>query len=213
MWDSSHTHTHHTINQIGASQSPTLKSLTSSLGPTLWSNFSEPTRGCWVDSDTICNDPRKSVSYICAIPQKDQLQLRLLVVVNKAHIYPVNIRCGTHHIPTHIRQSIKLGPHTNTLDSLGLEGFCVFSHSNLFTSRLFLVWKVAKKFLYQMFQFSSSIGHQSSIWIAFLGCVFASASTFVFFFFFKKLISAFPMGPVHCSQDPQINWLITCILL
>ena len=184
MWDSSHTHTHHTINQIGASQSPTLKSLTSSLGPTLWSNFSEPTRGCWVGSDTICNDPRKSVSYICAIPQKDQLQLRLLVVVNKAHIYPVNIRCGTHHLPTHIIQSIKLGPHTNTLDSLGLEGFCVFSHSNLFTSRLFLVWKVAKKFLYQMFQFSSSIGHQSSIWIAFLGCVFASASTFVFFYFF-----------------------------
>ena len=33
MWDSSHTHTYHTINQIEASQSPPLKSLTSSLGP------------------------------------------------------------------------------------------------------------------------------------------------------------------------------------
>ena len=184
MWDSSHTHTHHTINQIGASQSLTLKSLTSSLGPTLWGSVSKPTRGYRVGSDTICNDLRKNASYICVIPQKDQLLLRLLVVVNKAHIYPVNIRCGTHHIPTHIIQSIKLGPHTNTLDSLGLEGFCVFSHSNLFTSRLFLVWKVAKKFLCQMFQFSSSIGHQSSIWIAFLGSMFASASTFVFFFFF-----------------------------
>ena len=27
MWDSSHTHTHHTINQIGASQVPTKKNL------------------------------------------------------------------------------------------------------------------------------------------------------------------------------------------
>ena len=35
MWDSSHTHTYHMINQIGASQSPLLKSLTSSLWPTL----------------------------------------------------------------------------------------------------------------------------------------------------------------------------------
>ena len=35
MWDLSHTHTHHTINQIGVLQSPPLKSLTSSLGPSL----------------------------------------------------------------------------------------------------------------------------------------------------------------------------------
>ena len=35
MWDSSHTHTHHTINQIGALQSPPLKSLTFSLGSNL----------------------------------------------------------------------------------------------------------------------------------------------------------------------------------
>ena len=45
MWDSSHTHTHHTINQIGASQSPPLKSLTSLLGPTLWSSVFEPIWG------------------------------------------------------------------------------------------------------------------------------------------------------------------------
>ena len=58
-----------------------------------------------------CNDSRKSASHICAIPQKDQLQLRLLGVVNKVQIYPVNTRCGTHHIPAHITQSIKLGHH------------------------------------------------------------------------------------------------------
>ena len=113
MWDSSHTHTHHTINQIGVSQSPPLKSLTSSLGSTLWGSVSEPTRDYRTGSDTICNDPRKSTSHICAIPQKDQSQLRLLVVVNKTQIYPVNTRCGTHHTPTHITQSIKLGYHQN----------------------------------------------------------------------------------------------------
>ena len=43
-------------------------------------------------------------------------KLKLLVVVNKAQIYPVNTRCGTHHIPTHITQSIKLGYHTNSSD-------------------------------------------------------------------------------------------------
>ena len=99
------------INQIGVSQSPPLKSLTSSLGPTLWGSVSEPTRDYRADSDTICNDPRKSASHICAISQKDQSQLRLLVVVNKAQIYTVNTRCGTHHTPTHITQSIKLGYH------------------------------------------------------------------------------------------------------
>ena len=36
MWDLSHTHMYHTINQIKASQTPPLKSLTSSLGPILW---------------------------------------------------------------------------------------------------------------------------------------------------------------------------------
>ena len=59
-----------------------------------------------------CNDPRKSASHICTIPQKDQSQLKLLVVVNKAQIYSVNTRCGTHHTPTYITQSIKLGHHS-----------------------------------------------------------------------------------------------------
>ena len=54
------------------------------------------------DSNTICNDPRKSASHICAVPQKDQSQLRLLVVVNKAQIYLINTQFGTHHTPTHI---------------------------------------------------------------------------------------------------------------
>ena len=111
MWDSLHTHTHHTINQIGTSQSPPLKSLTFSLGLTLCGSVSEPIRDYQAGSDTICNDPRKSASHICAIPQKDQSLLRLLVVVNKAQFNPVNTRCGTHHTPTHITQSIKLGYH------------------------------------------------------------------------------------------------------
>ena len=111
MWDSSHTHTHHTINQIGASQSLPLKSLTSSLEPTLWGSVSEPTRDYQADSNTICNDSRKSASHICAILQKDKSQLRLLVVVNKTQFNPVNTRYGTHHTPTHITQSIKLGYH------------------------------------------------------------------------------------------------------
>ena len=111
MWDLSHTHTHHTINQIGASQSPPLKSLTSSLGPILWGSVSEPTHDYRACSDTICNDSRKNTSYFCAIPQNDQSQLRLLVVVNKVQIYPVNTQRGTHHTPTHITQLIKLGHH------------------------------------------------------------------------------------------------------
>ena len=111
MWDSSHTHTHHTINQIGVLQSPLLKSLTSSLGPTLWGSVSEPTRDYRAGSNTIYNDSRKSVSHICAIPQKDKSQLRLLVIVNKVQIYPVNTWCRTHHTSTHITQSIKLGHH------------------------------------------------------------------------------------------------------
>ena len=111
MWDSSHTYTHHTINQIGASQSPPLKSLTSSLDPTLCGSVSEPTWDYRVSSDTICNDPRKSASHICAIPQKDQLQLRLLVVVNKTQFNLVNTQCGIHHTPTYITQSIKLEHH------------------------------------------------------------------------------------------------------
>ena len=57
------------------------------------------------------NDPRKSASHICVIPQKDQSQLRLLVVVNKTQIYLVNAQCRTYHTPTHITQSIKLGHH------------------------------------------------------------------------------------------------------
>ena len=111
MWNSSHIHTHHTINQIGASQSPPLKSLTSSLGLTLWGNISEPIRGYQVGFDIISNYPRKITSYIYAILQKKQTQLRLIVIVNKAQIYPVNTRCRTHHTSTHIIQSIKLGHH------------------------------------------------------------------------------------------------------
>ena len=84
MRDSSHTHTHHIINQIRASQSPPLKTIASSLRPTLGGCVSNPTRGYQASSDTICNNPRKSASHICAIPQKDKSQLRLLAVVNKA---------------------------------------------------------------------------------------------------------------------------------
>ena len=123
MWDSSHTHTHHTINQIGVSQSPPLKSLTSSLGPTLRGNVSEPTRDYQAGSDIICNDSRKSASHICVIPQKDQSQLRLLVVVNKAQFNPVNTRCGTHYTPTHITQSIKLGYHKKYSQELLIFSF------------------------------------------------------------------------------------------
>ena len=53
MWDSSHTHTHHTINQIGVSQSPPLKSLMFSVEPTLWGSASEFTRDYWTGSNTI----------------------------------------------------------------------------------------------------------------------------------------------------------------
>ena len=108
-----HTPTHITqsINQIGVSQSPPLKSLTSSLGPTLWGNVSELTWDYRAGSDTICNDLRKSARHICAIPQKNQSQLRFIVVVNKAQIYPVNTRCGAHYTPIHITQSVKLGYH------------------------------------------------------------------------------------------------------
>ena len=51
--DSSHTHIHHIINKIGALQSPPLKSLTSSLVPTLWGSISEPTRDYRAGSDTM----------------------------------------------------------------------------------------------------------------------------------------------------------------
>ena len=124
MWDLSHTHTNHTINQIRVSQSPPFKSLTSSLGPTLWDSVFELTRDYRAGSNTICNDPRKNASHICIIPQKDQSQLRFLVVVNKTQIYPVNTRCGTHHTSTHITQSIKLGYHT--FKSIFLHDFILF---------------------------------------------------------------------------------------
>ena len=117
MWDSSHTHTHHTINQIRVSQSPPLKSLMSLLGPTLWGSVLEPTQDYQVGFDTICNDPRKNASHICVIPQKDQSLLRLLVVVNKAQIYLVNTRCGTHHTPTHIHNQSNQGITTSLEDN------------------------------------------------------------------------------------------------
>ena len=37
--------------------------------------------------------------------------MRLLVIVNKAQFNLVYARCATHHIPTHVTQSIKLGHH------------------------------------------------------------------------------------------------------
>ena len=120
MQDSLHTHTHYTINQIRASQSPPLKSLTSSLGPTLWGSVSDPTWDYRARSDIVCNNPRKSASHIYPIPQKDQSQLRLLVVVNKAQFNPLNTRCGTHHTPTHITQSIKLGYHVESTQGSNL---------------------------------------------------------------------------------------------
>ena len=89
MWDSSHTHTHHTINQIWASQSPPLKSLTSSLGPTLWGSVSELTRGYWASSDTICNDPRKSDSHICV--RTDTLEILFVINVNNMDILRNNV--------------------------------------------------------------------------------------------------------------------------
>ena len=71
MWDSSYTQTHYTINQIKVSQSPPLKSLTSSLELTLWDSVFESTQDYRAGSDTINNDLRKSANHICAIPQKD----------------------------------------------------------------------------------------------------------------------------------------------
>ena len=50
MWDLSHTHIYHTINQIGASQ----------LELILWDSVSELIQGYWAGSNTICNDPRKN---------------------------------------------------------------------------------------------------------------------------------------------------------
>ena len=80
MWDLSHTHIYHTINQIGASQ----------LELILWDNVSELIRGYRAGSDTICNNSRKDASHIYIIPQKDQSQLRLFAVVNKTQFNPVN---------------------------------------------------------------------------------------------------------------------------
>ena len=77
--------------------------------------FQHPSRSSQQALDYLkeysCNDPRKSASHIYAIPQKDQSQSRLLTVVYKARFNLVNTRCRTHHIPTHIAQSIKLGHH------------------------------------------------------------------------------------------------------
>ena len=70
----------------------------------------------------IYNDSRKNASHIFAIPQKDQSQLRLIVVVNKTQTYLVNTRCGTHYTPTHITQSIKLGYHNLGLGFQGVQG-------------------------------------------------------------------------------------------
>ena len=117
MWDSSHTHTHHTINKIGASKYPPVEYLTSSLGPTLWESVSKPTWGYWTGFNTKCNDSGKSVSHKCAISQKDYSKFWHHEVVSKAQLNPVKTWCGTHHTPTHIKQSLQLGhynlPHLN----------------------------------------------------------------------------------------------------
>ena len=81
--------------------------------------------------DSVGIDPRKSASHICAIPLKDQSLLRLLVVVNKAQIYPVNTRCGTHHTPTQITQSIKLGYHTVNMVKFNASIFYFFGFLRL----------------------------------------------------------------------------------
>ena len=44
--------------------------------------------------------------------------MMLLAIVNKAQFNPVNTRCGTHHTPTHITQSIKLGHHIISLSNV-----------------------------------------------------------------------------------------------
>ena len=44
--------------------------------------------------------------------------MRFLAIVNKAQFNPVNTRCGTHHIPTHITQLIKLGYHIISLSNV-----------------------------------------------------------------------------------------------
>ena len=47
--------------------------------------------------------------------------MRLLAVINKAQFNPVNTRCGIHHTPTHITQSIKLGYHSFTRETLEVK--------------------------------------------------------------------------------------------
>ena len=66
-----HPYTSHNQLNWGITIPPSLKSLASSLGSTLWSSVSDPTQGYRVDYDTICNDQRKNTSNICTIPQKD----------------------------------------------------------------------------------------------------------------------------------------------
>ena len=100
MWNTSYIHTNHTINKIGASQSPPLES----FGPTLWESVSEPTWGYRASSDTICNDSRKSASHKCAIPQKDYSQLRHHEIVSKAQFNPVKTFAGK-AFPRDIRET------------------------------------------------------------------------------------------------------------
>ena len=112
----------HTINQIGASQSPPLKSLTSLLGPTLWISVSDPIWGYRAGSNTICNDPRNNTSHIYTIPQNDLLKLRFHIVVNKTQFKQVYVRCETHYTPTQYTQSIKLVNHSVGEENVGLIG-------------------------------------------------------------------------------------------
>ena len=187
MWDSSHIHTYHSIKQIVASQSPLLKSLTSTLEPTLWGSVSKPTRDYRTSSNTICNDPRKCASHICTISQKDQSLLRLFVVVNKAQIYPVNTRCGTHYTPTHITQSIKLGYHSWNVNSF--QNF----HSTFFFSPLLLLQSSIPSFHF------ISQNLMRTLFIIFFLTLFPSSSFFSFFsipFFFSFFFEFF-FKPSH----------------
>lgn len=56
--------------KFGVSQFPLLKSLKSSLGPTLWGCTFELAQGYQAGSDIICNNQRKNAKNICAYTPK-----------------------------------------------------------------------------------------------------------------------------------------------
>jgi hypothetical protein len=90
QFDSVELSVHTLLSEFGASQSPPLKFVTSSLGPIM----SEPLRDYWVSFDTICNNPRKALPTSALIRVK--LQLRLLIIVNKTQFNLVGLNAHTH---------------------------------------------------------------------------------------------------------------------